>query len=70
MDIAYGHKVARVSDPYVDLVEAGVATIVRTGTPGAWLVDLLPFCKRAQLSMLGVTNPIFSEMATILDARC
>jgi hypothetical protein len=42
IDIAYGIQVASAHDPYIKRSEEALSIIDKAGTPGAWLVDIIP----------------------------
>lgn len=43
MDIVYGIEILPENDPYIDTAEKAIASLVIAASPGAFLVDLLPF---------------------------
>jgi hypothetical protein len=45
MDIAYGIKVSESEDPYISNAEEALKGLAEAGTPGSFLVDLLPILK-------------------------
>lgn len=45
LDLAYGIDVKGTDDPFIQLAEAANQGAVATGTPGAFLVDVIPFCE-------------------------
>jgi hypothetical protein len=45
LQIAYGYDLQGDSDPLVDLVDRAILQFSLSTTPGAWLVDVLPFLK-------------------------
>lgn len=49
LKIAYGYKAEpHGSDPLVDMAGNAMINFARAGVPGAFLVDILPFCKTMQ----------------------
>jgi hypothetical protein len=53
LQIAYGYELQGDDDAFVDLVDRAVLTFSLSATPGAWLVDLLPFLKHLPAWMPG-----------------
>lgn len=53
LQIAYGYELQGDDDAFVDLVDRAVLTFSLSATPGAWLVDLLPFLKHVPAWMPG-----------------
>lgn len=53
LKIAYGYELQGNKDALVDLVDRAVLTFSLSATPGAWLVDLLPFLKYVPAWMPG-----------------
>ena len=47
--ITYGYPVKENDDPYVEVVDAVVRGVGEATTPGAFLVDMIPFCERCSL---------------------
>ncbi|KAH8118941.1 cytochrome P450 [Phellopilus nigrolimitatus] len=45
MMMAYGHKVQDENDPYITLAEDGIDALVKAATPGAFLVEVIPWLK-------------------------
>jgi hypothetical protein len=45
LNIAYGYELQGDDDPLVDLVDRAIVQFSLSTTPGAWLVDVLPFLK-------------------------
>ncbi|KAJ2917559.1 hypothetical protein MD484_g2877, partial [Candolleomyces efflorescens] len=45
LSMAYGIEMKATDDPYVRLSERAMSGLVLSGTPGRWLVDVLPFLK-------------------------
>ena len=43
--MAYGIEMKAKNDPYVRMSERAMSGLVLSGTPGRWLVDVLPFLK-------------------------
>jgi hypothetical protein len=43
--ISHGYKVKEHSDPFVDLANRALANVSEATVPGAFMVDILPFCK-------------------------
>jgi hypothetical protein len=43
--VAYGIEMKSKDDPYVRMSERAMSGLVLAGTPGRWLVDVLPFLK-------------------------
>jgi hypothetical protein len=43
--MAYGIEMKAKDDPYVRMSEQAISGLVLSGTPGRWLVDVLPFLK-------------------------
>lgn len=44
MSVAYAIDVQEKDDPYLTAQEHGAACVKKTLVPGAYLVDILPFC--------------------------
>lgn len=57
ISIAYGIEVQDASDPYLATAEHVMEAVNATFTPGAYLVDMLPFCelKRMYLCIFVLT---------------
>ncbi|RXW19597.1 hypothetical protein EST38_g6257 [Candolleomyces aberdarensis] len=45
LSMAYGIEMKAKNDPYVRMSERAMSGLVLSGTPGRWLVDVLPFLK-------------------------
>jgi hypothetical protein len=45
MSIAYGLDVQPADDPYIEVAEHGVRSVVAAAIPGAFLVDVIPLLK-------------------------
>jgi hypothetical protein len=45
MKVVYGIDVAERNDVYVDIAEAAINGMAQAATPGAFLVEILPFCE-------------------------
>lgn len=45
MSIAYGIPVTSTEDRYITIAEKALAGMAKAANPGAFLVDLLPFCE-------------------------
>ena len=43
-DMAYGHRIASLDDPLVELNERVTEETVLAGSPGSMLVDFFPIC--------------------------
>lgn len=44
LSITYGIDVQPANDPYINLAEKAVFSLVTAAVPGAFLVDSIPFC--------------------------
>lgn len=45
LKIAYGYTIeSHKADPLVDLADEALVQFSLAGQPGAWLVDIFPFC--------------------------
>ena len=64
--ISYGYSVKEHDDSFVDVVEAAVNGFSECLEPGAFLVDMMPFCKLRFLlgAFLGMLKPSFSLSPT------
>jgi len=49
MSITYGIKIAPTDDLYVTIAEKALEGVGMAASPGAFLVDFIPFCKRFSL---------------------
>jgi hypothetical protein len=46
LKIAYGYTIeSHKTDPLIDLADEALVQFSLAGQPGAWLVDIFPFCK-------------------------
>ena len=39
-------------DPFVDLADGGIEQFSLASVPGAWIVDIMPFCMYSQIEVL------------------
>ena len=53
LQIAYGYELRGDDDAFVDLVDRAILQFSLSTTPGAWLVDVLPFLKHVPSWMPG-----------------
>jgi hypothetical protein len=57
LKIAYGYTVeAHNRDPLVHISNPALDQFSKAGTPGAWLVDMIPACKLCPFPVLGLVN--------------
>jgi hypothetical protein len=47
--ISHGYEVKENNDPFIDLADRAVDQFSRAITPGAFMVDIVPFCKSMRL---------------------
>lgn len=45
MELGYGIEVQEENDPWIAMAEISEAAVAATLIPGAYMVDLLPFCE-------------------------
>lgn len=45
MNVTYGINIAPKNDRYITVAEKALGGMAEAANPGAFLVDLLPFCK-------------------------
>ncbi|KAL0577368.1 hypothetical protein V5O48_004620 [Marasmius crinis-equi] len=64
MGTLYGHDVARINDPFVDLAENAAATLAHAQSPVATLVNLFPFLRHLPLSV-----PVFAFQRLANESR-
>jgi hypothetical protein len=67
LKISYGYTVEpHDNDPLVDLARKAMDQFGQAGVPGAWMVDMMPFCEhyyKATLQMRGKLIPSDSKVS-------
>lgn len=58
LDIVYGYRVTSDRDEWVEIGERAGTNFQRSVKPGAWAVDVLPFCKHVQITMIALIDPL------------
>ena len=69
--ISYGYSVKEHDDSFVDVVEAAMNGFSECLEPGAFLVDMMPFCKLCSLlgALLGMLTTSFSLTNSAICTR-
>lgn len=52
MSVVYGLDISDTSDRYLEVAEKSISQIAQAGVPGTFLVDMLPWCKSFQESLI------------------
>jgi hypothetical protein len=47
--ISHGYEVKENNDPFIDLADRAMDNFSRSSAPGAFMVDIVPFCKTIRL---------------------
>lgn len=65
LDLVYGYQVKERDDEIVRIAEVATLEFSRAATPGAFLVDSLPFCKCTVPVFLASTTQKFSPQCAM-----
>lgn len=70
MSVAYGIQITSTDDRYISIAEKALAGMAKAANPGAFLVDLLPFCEfdfqfYSSLLWLNLVSYWISEIPTV-----
>ena len=49
LEIAYGRRIDRVDDPYMEITKEMADTADGTGEPGSSIIDFFPICEASAL---------------------
>jgi hypothetical protein len=65
LKIAYGYTIeTRKRDPLVDLADKALEQFSRAAVPGAWLVDIIPYCR--YLVNFSLNSQLLTELVRYL----